>query len=43
VEAAPSKAANAKRPDIASASIPDALAQLKVNPELGLTRTEPPE
>ncbi len=37
---APSKAANAKPPDIASASIPDTLTQLKVNPEIGLARAE---
>ena len=39
-EAAPSKATNAKPPDIASASAPDTLTQLKVNPEIGLTRAE---
>ena len=37
---ASSKAANAKPPDIASASVPDTLTQLKVNPETGLTRAE---
>ncbi len=30
----------AKGPDIASASIPDTLAALRVNPETGLTRAE---
>jgi plasma-membrane proton-efflux P-type ATPase len=34
------KPANPKPPDIASASVPDTLATLKVNPETGLTRTE---
>jgi hypothetical protein len=34
------KPANAEPHDIASASIPDALAALKVNPETGLTRAE---
>ncbi|MGA2862611.1 MAG: plasma-membrane proton-efflux P-type ATPase [Steroidobacteraceae bacterium] len=37
---APRKAANADPPDIASASVPDTLAALKVNPETGLTRAE---
>jgi H+-transporting ATPase len=37
---APSKPADAKPPDIASASVPDTLAHLKVNPETGLTRAE---
>ena len=32
--------AAAKPPDIASASIPDALATLQVNPDTGLTRAE---
>jgi plasma-membrane proton-efflux P-type ATPase len=32
--------ANTKPPDIASASVPDALAALHVNPEAGLTRAE---
>jgi plasma-membrane proton-efflux P-type ATPase len=32
--------ANAKSPDLASASVSEALAMLKVNPETGLTRTE---
>ncbi|MGC2459561.1 MAG: plasma-membrane proton-efflux P-type ATPase [Steroidobacteraceae bacterium] len=36
----PQKAANANPPDIASASVPDTLAALKVNPETGLTRAE---
>jgi len=36
----PEKAANAKAPDIALASVPDTLAALKVNPETGLTRAE---
>ena len=41
-EAAPalSKPANARPPDISSASFPDTLAALHVNPETGLTRTE---
>jgi H+-transporting ATPase len=39
-EPASSKPANAKPPDIATASVPDTLAQLKVNPETGLTRAE---
>src|SRR5579864_7839262 len=41
-DAAPaaSKAANAKPPDIASASVADTLTQLKVNPETGLARAE---
>jgi plasma-membrane proton-efflux P-type ATPase len=34
------KPANAKPPDIASASVPDTLATLKVNPETGLARAE---
>ena len=34
---APSTPANAKPPDIASASVPDALAALHVNPDTGLT------
>ena len=37
---APSKPANAKPPDIASASVPDTLAALHVNPDTGLTREE---
>ena len=36
----PQKAANANPPDVASASVPDTLAALKVNPETGLTRAE---
>lgn len=36
----PSKPAAAKAPCIASASIPDTLAALHVNPEIGLTRAE---
>jgi plasma-membrane proton-efflux P-type ATPase len=39
-EPAPSKPPNAKPPDIASASIPDTLASLKVNPETGLAHSE---
>ncbi|HZM01972.1 MAG TPA: cation-transporting P-type ATPase [Candidatus Saccharimonadales bacterium] len=35
-----SKPANAKPPDVASASVPDTLATLKVNPETGLTHAE---
>jgi H+-transporting ATPase len=38
--AAPSKPADAKPPDIAAASVADTLAQLKVNPETGLSRAE---
>src|SRR5271156_628802 len=38
--AAPAKPTDAKPPDIATASIPDTLATLKVNPETGLTRAE---
>jgi len=34
------KPANAKPPDIASASIPDTLAALHVNPDTGLTLAE---
>src|SRR5664280_2166673 len=37
---APSKPANAKPPDLASASVADTLATLKVNPETGLTRAD---
>src|ERR1019366_1667736 len=37
---APAKAANAKAPDIATASVPDTLAALHVNPDTGLTRAE---
>lgn len=37
---ATSKPANADLPDIASASIPDTLAALHVNPATGLTRAE---
>ena len=36
----PSKPANAKAPDIATASVPDTLAALHVNPDTGLTRAE---
>ncbi|MHB8653686.1 MAG: plasma-membrane proton-efflux P-type ATPase [Terriglobia bacterium] len=36
----PAKSANAKPPDIATASIPDTLAALKVNPDTGLTHAE---
>src|SRR5512141_1511731 len=41
-EAAPASSmpANAKPPDIASASVPDTLAALHVNPDTGLTRSE---
>jgi len=39
-EPAPSKPANAKPPDIASASVPDTLAALHVNPDTGLTLAE---
>jgi plasma-membrane proton-efflux P-type ATPase len=37
---APQKAANATPPDIATASVPDTLAALHVNPETGLTHAE---
>ena len=37
---APPKPANAKPPDIASASVPDTLAALHVNPDTGLTHAE---
>src|SRR5580704_6301399 len=37
---APSKPDNAKLPDIASASVPDTLAALHVNPDTGLTPAE---
>jgi hypothetical protein len=36
----PSKPANPKPPDIASASVPDTLAALHVNPDTGLTQAE---
>jgi plasma-membrane proton-efflux P-type ATPase len=39
-EPAPAKAANGKAPDIATASVPDTLAALRVNPGTGLTRAE---
>ena len=39
-EPAPSKPANGKPPDIASASVPDALATLRVNPDTGLTHAD---
>src|ERR1035437_10785547 len=39
-EPSPSQPADAKPPDIAPASVPDTLATLKVNPDLGLTHTE---
>ena len=37
---APAKPANAKPPDIASASVPDTLTALHVNPDTGLTHAE---
>src|SRR5450631_4485390 len=37
-EPPPSTPGNIKPPDITAASVPDTLAQLKVNPETGLTR-----
>src|ERR1039457_3430013 len=40
VEQQPSKPADAKPPDIASASVPDTLASLKVNPDTGLAAAE---
>jgi hypothetical protein len=39
-ESPPSKPAVGKAPDIVSASVPDALATLKVNPETGLEPIE---
>ena len=39
-ETAHAKPANAKAPDIASASVPDTLAALHVNPDTGLTHAE---
>jgi hypothetical protein len=39
-ESPPSKSAVGKAPDIVSASVPDALATLKVNPETGLAPSE---
>jgi H+-transporting ATPase len=39
-EPAPSKPANAKAPDITTASVPDTLAALHVKPETGLTHSE---
>ncbi|HMB78662.1 MAG TPA: plasma-membrane proton-efflux P-type ATPase, partial [Vicinamibacterales bacterium] len=39
-EPPPSTPGNSKPPDIAAASVPDTLAQLKVNPETGLTQAE---
>jgi H+-transporting ATPase len=39
-EPVPSKPENAKPPDIASASVPDTLAALHVNPDTGLTNAE---
>ena len=40
VKPLPSKPANAKAPDIATKSVPDTLAALKVNPEAGLGHAE---
>ena len=37
---APRKAADGKPPDIATASVPDTLAALHVNPDTGLTHAE---
>src|ERR1035441_4030929 len=39
-ELAPSKPANTTPPDIATASVPDTLAALHVNPDTGLTHAE---
>jgi plasma-membrane proton-efflux P-type ATPase len=39
-EPAPAKPANIKPPDIDTASVPDTLAMLRVNPDTGLTRAE---
>ena len=40
VESPSSKPVNTKPPDIASASVPDTLAALKVNPDTGLAHAE---
>jgi len=40
VKPAPSKPANAKLPELASASVPETLAALQVNPDTGLTHAE---
>ena len=40
VENSLSKSANVKPPDIASASVPDTLAALHVNPDTGLAHAE---
>jgi hypothetical protein len=40
VESPPSKSTTAKEPDIASASVPDTVAALHVNPDTGLTHAE---
>ena len=40
VESPSSKSTTAKEPDIASASVPDTLAALHMNPETGLTHAE---
>jgi hypothetical protein len=40
VESPPSKPATGKAPEFASASVPDTLAALHVNPETGLMHTE---
>ena len=37
---APPKPANGKPPDIATVSVPDTLAALRVNPDTGLTHAE---
>jgi hypothetical protein len=39
-KSAPAKPAETKPPEIASASVPDTLASLKVNPETGLAHAE---
>jgi len=39
-EPAPPKPADAKAPDIASATVPDTLAALHVNPDTGLTHAQ---
>jgi H+-transporting ATPase len=40
LKSSPRKPVNAKLPDIASASVPDTLATLKVNPDTGLSQAE---
>ena len=40
VPSAPAKPSKAKTPDIATATVPDTLAALHVNPDTGLTHSE---